>query len=228
MPSNVLPFDASLLFVLDDTISSKGSSKGDLVRVHLKSAIVLNGREVVPAGTPATIRIVNASKADILDTYGFVDIFFEPLQLPDGRTLPLRAPTSRLAVNVSGGHESTVGVEDQIGDIFIPDYALYQIFRHGKNFVLSPGDAIRARTEAKLEALPNGTLAIETPPPVTNHSSCRIRVSRRNQPRLHTARSEYRHRTRPTPTPSPTPSPSDDTSRRYPRRLHRPHPRHEA
>ena len=33
------------------------------------------GGEVVAAGTPATIRIINASKADILDTYGFVDIF---------------------------------------------------------------------------------------------------------------------------------------------------------
>ena len=129
-----------------------------MVRVHLKDAIVLNGREVVPAGTPATIRIINASKADIMDTYGFVDIFFEPLQLPDGRTLPLRAPTSRLAVNVSSGHESTVGVEDQIGDIFIPDYALYQIFRHGKNFVLSAGgrdsSAHRGKTRSASERHP--------------------------------------------------------------------------
>jgi hypothetical protein len=213
VPSSVLPFDASLIFVLDDSISSKGSSKGDLVRVHLKNAIVLNGREVIPAGTPATIRVINASKADILDTYGFVDIFFEPLQLSDGRSLPLRAPTSRLSVNVSGGHESTVGVEDQIGDIFIPDYALYQIFRHGKNFVLSPGDAIRARTEAKLEALPNGTLAIETPQPVANH----FELPHSSFPAEPAATpygptGEYHRRARPTPTPSPTPSPSDDVT----------------
>ncbi len=172
---------------------------------------MLNGREVVPAGAPATIRIINASKADIMDTYGFVDIFFEPLQLPDGRTVPLRAPTSRLAVNVSTGHESTVGVEDQIGDIFIPDYALYQIFRKGKNFVLSPGAAIRARTEAKLEALPNGTLAIETPLPVANH----FELPHSSFPAEPAATpygpaGEYHHRPRPTPTPSPTPSPSDD------------------
>jgi hypothetical protein len=211
VPGNVLPFDASLIFVLDDPISSKGSGKGDLVRVHLQNAIVLNGRDVVPAGTPATIRIVNVSKADIMDTYGFVDIFFEPLQLPDGRTLPLRAPTSRLSVNVSGGHESTVSVEDQIGDIFIPDYALYQIFRHGKNFVLSPGAAIRARTEAKLEAFPNGTLAIETPQPVANH----FELPHSSFPAEPAATpygptGAYHRRSRPTPTPSPTPSPSDD------------------
>jgi hypothetical protein len=211
VPGNVLPFDASLIFVLDDPISSKGSGKGDLVRVHLQSAIVLNGHEVVPAGTKATIRIINASKADMMDTYGFVDIFFEPLQLPDGRTLPLRAPTSRLAVNVSSGHSSTVGVEDQVGDILIPDYALYQIFRRGKNFVLSPGAAIRARTEAKLEALPNGTLAIETPQPVANHFEL-PHSSFPAQPAAtpYGSRPENHRRPRPTPTPSPTPSSSDD------------------
>jgi hypothetical protein len=196
---------------LDDSISSKGSSKGDLVRVHLQNPILLDGREVVPAGTPAKIRIINTSKADILDTYGFVDIYFLPLQLPDGRTLPLRAPTGRLAANVSAGHESTVGVEDQIGDIFIPDYALYQIFRKGKNFVLGPGALIRARTEAKLEALPNGTLAIETPAPVVNH----YELPHSSFPAEPAAtpygpQGSFHHRPRSTPTPSPTPSSPDD------------------
>jgi hypothetical protein len=213
VPSNVLPFDASLMFVLDDSISSKSSQRGDIVHVHLQKAIVLNGREVVPAGTPAQIRVINSSKADILDTYGFVDIFFLPLQLPDGRTLALRAPTSRLAANVSGGHDSTVGVEDQIGDIFIPDYMLYQIFRKGKNFVLGPGAAIRARTEAKLEELPNGTLAIESPAPVANHFE-QPHSSFPAEP----AATPYgpngsvsHHRPRSTPSPSPSPS-GDDLS----------------
>ncbi len=101
---NVLPFDSTLLFVLDDPISSRSSKAGQLVRAHLKDAIVVAGRTVAPAGTPAQIRIVDVSPSDIADTYGFVDIFFEPMTLPDGRALPLRAPVARLEPRVSSGH----------------------------------------------------------------------------------------------------------------------------
>ena len=89
-PGNVLPFDSTLLVVLDDAISSKASKTGEIVRAHLKYAIVVGGRTVAPAGTPVQIRIVDTSAADIADTYGFVDIYFEPLKLVDGRMLPLR------------------------------------------------------------------------------------------------------------------------------------------
>src|ERR1700723_89673 len=37
-PLNVLPFDSTLLFVLDDPISSRSSKAGQIVRVHLKSS----------------------------------------------------------------------------------------------------------------------------------------------------------------------------------------------
>jgi len=163
---NVLPFDSTLLFVLDDPISSKGAKAGQIVRAHLKSALVVGGRAVAPAGTPEQIRIVDASPADIADTYGFVDIYYEPLALPDGRSLPLRAPVARLEPRVSAGHESTVGAEDTVGDIFVPYYPLWQIFRHGKNFVLLTGSELPARTEATISAQANGSIAIVTPPPI--------------------------------------------------------------
>ena len=100
---------------------------------------MVGGRTVAAAGTPAQIKIVDASPSDIADTYGFVDIFFEPLALPDGRSLPLRTPIARLTPNVSAGHESTVGAEDTVGDIFVPYYTIWQIVRKGKNFVLGAG-----------------------------------------------------------------------------------------
>ncbi len=153
-PSNVLPFDSTLLFVLDDPISSKSSKGGQIVRAHLKNAIVVGGRSIAAAGTPAQIRIVDASPSDIADTYGFVDIFFEPLALSDGRILPLRTPVARLSPNVTSGHESTVSAEDTVGDIFVPYYPLWQIMRKGKNFVLGPGSVIPANTEATLTAQP--------------------------------------------------------------------------
>jgi hypothetical protein len=161
----VLPFDSGLVFVLDDAISSKASHAGQLINVHLKDALTVGGRQLAPAGTPGKIKIVDVSRADIGDVYGFVDIYFEPLTLPDGRSLPIRAPYTRLAPHVSAGHESTVALEDTVADQVIPFHWLYHIFRQGKNFVLNAGSEIPARTEATLTALPNGTVAIETPRP---------------------------------------------------------------
>lgn len=165
-PTNELPLNSTLLFVLDDPISSKDSKAGQLVRAHLKSAIVVSGRTVAPAGTPGQIRIVDVSSSDIADTYGFVDIFFEPMPLPNGSVLPLRAPVGRLAPQISSGHETTVEAEDTVGDIFVPYYSLWQIFRHGKNFVLKPGSEVPARTDATITAERNGTIAIATPRPM--------------------------------------------------------------
>lgn len=165
-PANALPYDSMLLFVLDDSISSKSTKTGQIVHAHLRSAIVVGGRAVVPAGTPEQIRVVDSSASDIMDTYGFVDIFFEPMKLPDGRALPLRTPITRLTPNISSGHESTVSAEDTVGDIFVPYYSLWQLVRHGKNFVLGAGSVLPANTEAMLAAQPNGSLAIVTPPPL--------------------------------------------------------------
>jgi hypothetical protein len=170
-PGNILPFDSTLLFVLDDPISSKGSKAGQIVRVHLQTDLVVAGRTLAPAGTPARIRIVDVSPADIADVYGFVDIFFEPLALPEGRELPLRAPVARLTPNLTYGHASTVGAEDTVGDIFVPYYPVYQILRKGKNFVLGPGSVIPANTEATITAQPNGAIAIVTPHPLAQSTA---------------------------------------------------------
>jgi hypothetical protein len=161
-----LPFDSTLLFILDDPISSKSSKGGQMVRAHLRSDLIVGGRTVAAAGTPAQIRILDASASSIADQYGFVDIFFEPLTLPDGRVLPLRTPIARLTPNVTSGHESTVSTEDTVGDIFVPYYSIWQIVRMGKNFVLGAGSVVSANTEATLAAQPNGTIAIVTPRPL--------------------------------------------------------------
>jgi hypothetical protein len=215
---NVLPYDSTLLFVLDDPISSKSSKAGDIVRAHLRNAILVGGRVVAPAGTPATIRIVNSSPADILDIYGFVDIFFEPLTLPNGPRLPLRTPVARLAPNVSSGHESTVEAEDTAGDIFVPYYPVYQILRKGKNFVIGPGSVLAAHTEATLTAQSNGTIAIVTPAPIiqgvepVNASFPASPIATPFGPNGATPRPRSTPRPSPSPSPSSTPSPSPSPS----------------
>lgn len=214
----MLPFDSNLTFVLDDAISSKSSRTGQYVAAHLKDPLVVGGRTVAPAGSPAKIRIVAVSPADIGDVYGFVDVFFEPLQLPDGRQLPLRAPVARLEPHVSAGHESTVEWEDTIEDQVIPYHFLYHIFRKGKNFVLGAGSQLPARTDATLTVAPNGAVAIATPAPI--RASLRTPTSAFPAEPAATpfgptggasGRKTPAPVTTPTPTPWPTPEPPTAT-----------------
>ena len=214
-PGNVVPFDSTLTFVLDDEISSKSSKAGEIVRVHLKSGLVVGGKTLAPPGTPAQIRIIDVSASDIADTYGFVDIFFEPMRLPDGRMLPLRAPTARLAPRRSSGHEATVATEDTVGGIFVPYYSLYQIFRHGKNFVLRPGAEIPARTAAVISEGRNGTIAIATPhpPPLgTQQPTATFPVVPAATPVGGEPTPRPKKTPVPTPPPAPTPTPAPSPS----------------
>ena len=211
----MLPFDSSVIFVLDEPISSKSAKSGDLIAVHLKDALTVGGRVLAPAGTPAKIRITDVQHAAGGDVYGFVDIFFEPLVLPDGRTLPLRAPVERLSPHTTAGHESTVQAEDTVGDVFVPYYVLWQIMRKGKNFVLKAGSELPARTEATLTAMPNGIVAIQTPHPPqteTNVPKSSFPVEPEATPFGPYGGTKKAHATpSPTPWPSPawpTPSPS--------------------
>jgi hypothetical protein len=164
-PSGFLPYDSTLVFVLEGTISSGSSKTGDLVQAHLQNDIVVGGQTVAPAGTKVQIRILDAKPAENPDIYGFVDIAFGGLTLPDGNVIPLRPPASHLEVNVSAGHQSTAAVENTIGDMWGPTL-LFHIFRKGRNFTLEPGALIKARTEATINIAPNGSVAITTPAPL--------------------------------------------------------------
>ena len=204
----MLPFDSTLLFVTDDPISSKSSTTGELIHVHLKSDLTVGGRVLAPAGTAGLLRIVDVSKSDVGDVYGFVDIYFEPLKLPDGRSLPLRAPVSRLSPRVTAGHESTVALEDTVGNMVIPYHWLYEILRKGKNFQLNPGSEVPARTEATLTALSNGTIAIETPAPLMPSTTVPKAVFPTEAPATPFGPDGGKRQARPTPSPTPWPTPA--------------------
>jgi hypothetical protein len=163
---SVLPFDSSLFFVLDDTLSSATGQANQIVRVHLKDPLVLRGVTVAPAGTPAAIKITDVHAAQSGDEYGYIDIYFLPMTLPNGQLVPLRAPVSHLNVHVSAGHESTVDMEDMAEDIIFPAAILLQVFRKGRNFTLQTGSLIRARAEATISVTDRGAIAVQTPPPL--------------------------------------------------------------
>ncbi|MEO9262682.1 MAG: hypothetical protein ABI282_01185 [Candidatus Baltobacteraceae bacterium] len=211
--AGTLPIESSMLFVLDDPISSTASRKDDVVKAHLKEALVVGGVTIAPAGTPVQIDILDAEAAQMGDVYGFVDVYFRALHLPGGRVLPLRAPTSHLTVNVTAGHESTVGAEDTVEDIVIPYHVLYRAFRKGRNFVLGAGSEIRARTEASINVAPNGAVAITTPVPIviggeTPHPTFSAMPLATPEEKF----LPHQSTPRPSPTPTPSISPSPENS----------------
>lgn len=161
--STVLPLNSSLFFVLDDTVSSH-SKPGSVARAHLRDPIVLEGVTVARAGAPVNIEISQASAAQVGGVDGTVEIYFESLALPGGKTLPLSTPTARINPHMTAGQESTRGITDTVGDIFIPGHFLYHMLRKGGDVNLRPGTVIRARTAATL-AIAHGALAVTTPAP---------------------------------------------------------------
>lgn len=161
---NALPLDSSLFLVLDDTISSRGQA-GKTIRAHLRDPIVVGGITVAPKGTPAQITVVHTQGAQMANVDGSVDIYIEPLTLPNGSSLPLITPTAHIDPHVSAGQASTRGISDTVQDIFIPYHYLYHMLRKGMEVNLGPGTVIRARTAAELRAV-HGAVAIVTPPPI--------------------------------------------------------------
>ena len=162
-----LPYDSSVMLILDDPIGSAISQRNGVARAHTRDAVTIGNDVVAPAGSPVLVDIIGAQGAKSGDVYGYVDISLEPLILNDGSRLPLRAPTSHLTQYVSTGHESTVGVEDTIGDIFVPGHIIWHAMRKGRNITLAAGTEIRARTVGAVTVAKDGTIAVATPPPVT-------------------------------------------------------------
>jgi hypothetical protein len=162
---NILPIGSQLAFILDGEISSSSSKAGDVVKAHLEKPLVVDGITVAPEGTPIEIKVTDASPATNPDIYGFVDIFFRPLTLPDGRVMPMHARISHLNVNVSSGHETTAEAENTIGDEWYPTLLLH-VFRKGRNFKAEPGARVTGITDASIVVAKNGKVAIETPAPL--------------------------------------------------------------
>ena len=204
----------SLFFTLDDPLSSVTSQRGEVVLAHLTAPLVVDGITLAPAGSPERIKVLNVRAASSGDVYGYVDIFFEPLALANGLRLPLIAPSSRLTVHTTIGHESTVGVEDTVANILFPPHVLYEVFRRGRNIELGKGTQIRAEEGARITIVA-GKAFIATPPPLPVLSATPaaaftpIPLMTPAHPRLPQSRSGPHA---PTPTPSPSPSPTATAS----------------
>jgi len=209
--ANVLPFDSSVMVVLDDAIGSAISQRNQVARAHLKDPLAIGRTVLAPAGTPVSIDIIGAQGAKSGDVYGYVDISIEPIVLTDGSRLPLRSPYSHLTQSTTAGHEATVGVEDTIGDIFIPGHIIYRMIRKGRNVTLPAGSMVRTRTLGTVSINARGEVAIATPAPVSMPSSAPVSDFKplpfATQVIAHPNQKPTPYRATPEPTDSPTPSP---------------------
>jgi len=200
---SVLALDSSLLFVLDDPISSKTTRTGDEVRAHLKDALIIGGLTVASAGAPVKIKVSDVRGAHAPDVDGSVDIFFEPLTLSNNATLPLRTPTAHISVHMTAGAASTAGITDTLKDIFIPYHYLYRMLRKGANVELAAGTLIRARTAATIDGS-HGTISVIEPPPF--HLSADAPHANYKPLPFYTGPPKNTPSPKPSPTPSPQPS----------------------
>jgi hypothetical protein len=203
----VLPVGSPLLFVLDDKISSASTPAGSVIKMHLKDPLVVNGSTVAPAGTPGTFTVIATRKSASGDQDGAIQVHFAPLDLGDGRTLPIRADHEYLTIERTGGQLATRGTVDTLSDIFVPYYVLYQIFRKGQQMVLPRGAVLRAETAASVDASDPKAVAIRTPAPFTLGNDP-VHADYTPVP-LFTYVPTPPPKKKPTPSPKPTATPSD-------------------
>ena len=189
------------------------SQRGEVVRAHLIEPLRVDGVTLAPAGSPERIKVLNVRAAASGDVYGYVDIFFEPLKLADGKELPLVAPSARLTVHTTIGHESTVGLEDTVANILFPPHVLFEAFRRGRNINLEKGTQVRAEAAA-LVTVVDGSAFIATPPPLPVLSATPaaaftpIPLMTPAHPHIDRAHPTPRPTASPTPTPTPTSTPT--------------------
>jgi hypothetical protein len=210
-----LPVGSPLYFVLDDGLSSARSRPGDVVHMHLRDALVVNGDVIAPAGTPGTLTVVRTHHAASGDNDGSIQISLQPLTLAGNRSLPIRAINEYLTIEHTAGQLSTRDSTDTVVDIFIPTYVLWQALRKGHEYVLQPGAVLRTLTAAAVDARDPQAVAIESPQPLFTggevpHST--LTASPFFTPAPMAPGPPKRRRGAPPPSPSPSPTPSATAS----------------
>ncbi len=165
----VLPYGSTLFFVLDDSISSRSTPVGTVVRMHLQKPLVINNLTLAPAGAPGTLTVISTRKAQSGDVDGAVQVHLDPLTLPERHlSLPIHAIHEYLTIEMTGGQQATRSTTDTIGDIFIPYHILYHVLRPGRQMVLPVGSVLRAQTSATLDASNPALPVVSTPAPFTS------------------------------------------------------------
>jgi hypothetical protein len=164
----VLPYGSPLYFVLDQPASSNRSKAGDVIAMHLREALTINGVTLAPAGAQGSLTVVSTRKSGSGDQDGALQINVHALTLAGHPDLPLRAIHEYLTVDHTAGQLTTRDATDQVTDIFVPYAFLVNALRKGYEYTLPRGAVLRVLTNATIDARNPNAIAILPPTPIVN------------------------------------------------------------
>jgi len=149
----ILPAGAAETIVLDRDVDSDNTLPGTTVPAHLRAAIVLRGRIVVPSGKPVRL-VVTETRRSADGIGGEIFLRAESLEIAEGLAMPLRLVHPVLSAPLIARNRV---------DVVLPPHAK-QPADNG-NLVLPAGTLLLARTGATLDASHPDQLTVSTPAP---------------------------------------------------------------
>lgn len=155
--ATVPPANTIVELELVDSVGSESSKKGDTFKLRVVQPVVVEGKELVPAGTIAVGQVVHAAKAGIGGKGGELILAARYLEMPNG---PLKLRSS-LGVAGQGHAVASFVVAQFIGPLALAVY--------GNRIQLPPGHRFSARIAPTVPApapAPATEATAATPTPV--------------------------------------------------------------
>ncbi len=87
-----IPANTAIPLILDYSISSKNTKRGDIINLKVAQEIYINDKAIIPMGAVASAEVIKASKRKCWGKGGKLIIKIKELQLANGVTIPLMAP----------------------------------------------------------------------------------------------------------------------------------------
>lgn len=86
-----IPQGTVLMIRLDQPITSYGTNIGDPISATLENDVFIQDAVAIPAGSQVLGQVAQVTDARRLGLHGTVDVRFNTVKLPSGRTIPIRA-----------------------------------------------------------------------------------------------------------------------------------------
>ena len=104
-PRYTLAANSTMRLRLNDALSSKDSRVGDEFRSTVVDPVYARGFEVIPAGSIVNGRVTHVTRASRKSNAGSLNVAFNGVELPNGKSFPLNAS---LATSSSADNEGEV------------------------------------------------------------------------------------------------------------------------
>ena len=134
-----------------DTVSSRTNQNGESFRLRLAEPLVIEGRVVVPAGTPGMGEVVHAARARAMGKAGELILAARYLQLGETR-IPLR--TLRVGAAQGRDNSGTVNAINIASAAALPGLSLVGFVIAGGEVNVPAGTRATAQTASEMVLAP--------------------------------------------------------------------------